>query len=88
VAGNYRVVVVNGSGSITSRVAVLTVRARVPGLFNTGVDDLGAALGDGAVDPHYSLIVNADGPSTDAIVENSTAFPIVTGPWVANNANG
>jgi hypothetical protein len=84
--GDYFAVVENGSGSVTSRVARLTLRAKVPGLFNTGVDASGVALADGAVDPHYSLIVNADGPSSDAIVENSQACPIVTGPWLANTA--
>jgi hypothetical protein len=89
VGGRYHVVVSNSAGSIQSSNVVLTVRARVPGLFNTGVDDSGAALADGAVDPHYQLIVNADDSfSLDAIVENSAAFPIVTGPWVANNASG
>ncbi len=86
VAGDYRVVVANSSGSVTSRVAKLTVRAKVPGLFNTGVGASGAALDDASVDPHYHLIVNADGPSTDAIVHSSTIFPIVAGPWMANTA--
>lgn len=86
VAGNYSVVVSNPSGSVTSRVARVTVLSRVPGLFNTGVDDTGNALGDGAVDGHYQIVVNPDGASPEAFVENSAAFPIVSGPWVANNA--
>jgi hypothetical protein len=85
-AGNYRVTVSNSTGSVDSQNATLTVRALVPGLFNTGVDDNGNALADSAVDPHYTLVVNADSASTDAIVEDSTVFPIVTGPWVANTA--
>jgi hypothetical protein len=86
VAGDYYAVVSNSSGSITSRVAKVTVRAKVPGLFDTGVDSTGAALADGAVDPHYQLIVNADSASTEAFVHSSTIFPIVAGPWLANTA--
>ncbi|HXG47523.1 MAG TPA: immunoglobulin domain-containing protein [Methylomirabilota bacterium] len=85
-AGDYRVIVSNFTGSVTSAVARLTLRAKVPGLFDTGVDDSGNALPDGAVDPHYTLVVNADGPSTEALVQNSAAFPIVSGPWLANTA--
>ncbi|HSH16764.1 MAG TPA: immunoglobulin domain-containing protein, partial [Verrucomicrobiae bacterium] len=83
-AGEYSVVVSNAGGSETSATASLTVRASVAGLFNTGVDENGAALADGAVDPHYTLSVNANGSSTEAIVHDSTIFPIVTGPWLAN----
>ncbi|HSH16920.1 MAG TPA: immunoglobulin domain-containing protein, partial [Verrucomicrobiae bacterium] len=86
-AGAYTVEVSNATGSETSAPATLTVRAKVPGLFNTGVDDNGVALPDDAVDPHYQLVVNADNPdSTEARVQDSTQFPIVTGPWLANNA--
>jgi hypothetical protein len=85
-AGNYFVIVANAAGSATSRVARLTLRAPVPGLFDTGVDDSRVALADGAVDPHWQLVVNADSASLEAIVENSQAFPIVAGPWLANSA--
>ncbi len=88
VGGRYYAIVSNTAGSAQSDAAILTVRAAVPGLFNTGVDDNKVALADGAVDPHYFLVVNADGPSLDAIVQNSAAFPIVAGPWFANNASG
>jgi hypothetical protein len=38
------------------------------------------------VDAHYKLITNPHNPvSTDAIVQDSTVFPIVAGPWVANS---
>jgi len=86
VAGAYRVIASNAFGSVTSRVAMLTVRLPVPGLFDTGVDNSRNALPDASIDPHYSLIVNPDSASPDAIVEDSTMFPIVTGPWVANTA--
>jgi hypothetical protein len=84
--GNYHVVVSNSAGSATSDPATLTVRASIPGLFNTGVDDNKQALADNAFDPHYILTVNADSASVDAIVEDSTAFPIAGGPWVPNTA--
>lgn len=84
-AGDYSVVVSNFAGSITSTVARVTVLERVPGVFSTGVDDTGAVLEDGAVDPHYQLVLNATDPnSQDALVHDSTVFPIVAGPWVAN----
>lgn len=84
-AGDYSVTVSNFAGTTNSAVATVTVLERVPGVFNTGVDDTGAVLADGAVDPHYKLVVNATNPdSQDAIVHDSLVFPIVAGPWVAN----
>src|ERR1041385_6621192 len=68
----------------------LNVRAQsipLADLFNTGVGGTGVALADGGIDPHYRLVVNADSSSTNAIVENSQAFPIVSGPWVTNAPN-
>ncbi|HZO83702.1 MAG TPA: hypothetical protein VFC26_00685, partial [Verrucomicrobiae bacterium] len=77
----------------TSYVIALTIAlsiahlhaAPIPGLFNTGVDDTGAVLADNAVDTHYTITVNPDGGLPDAIVEDSTRFPIVAGPWMANS---
>lgn len=87
-SGSYAVVVSNAAGTITSPVATLTVLDRVPGLFNTGVDNQGDPLADGEVDPHYRLTANPQDPaSSDAIVEDSTAFPIVSGPWVPNTSS-
>jgi len=86
VAGDYFVIVANGAGSITSRTARLTVRDKVTTFFNTGVDEFGDAMPDGSPDTHYSLIVNPDSATTVPVVEDSTVFPIVAGPWVANNA--
>jgi hypothetical protein len=83
--GDYSLQVTNVGGSVTSTAVGLTVTQPVPGLFNTGVNDSRVALADGEVDPHYQLIVNphAEG-STSAFVEDSTVFPIVAGPWLAN----
>jgi hypothetical protein len=85
-AGEYRVRVSNEAGNVTSSIATLAVLQIIPGVFNTGVDYSGTALADNTVDPHYALFINPDTGSTDALVEDSTVFPIVTGPWVANEA--
>jgi hypothetical protein len=84
---NYSVVVANAFGVVTSAVARVIVFEPIVGLFNTGVDSNGDALPDGTVDPHYALLVNPDGGSPDAIVQSSTEFPIVAGPWLANALN-
>jgi hypothetical protein len=85
-AGTYTVLVSNPAGDTLSQEAVIVVRDLIPTAFNTGVDDSGNALPDGTVDAHYKLILNPDSASSDTFVEDSTLFPIVTGPWVANNA--
>jgi len=85
-SGDYTVVVSNVVSVVRSRAAKLKVLERIPGLFNTGVGADGAVLADYALDPHYRLVTNADGPSDQALVEDSTLFPIVGGPWVANTA--
>ena len=84
---DYTVVVANGSGSVTSAVARLTVFEPIATLFNGGLDASRNPLADGLNDPHYFIVTNADGAPISAIVENSTAFPIVAGPWLANTAS-
>lgn len=79
----YAAVIRNGFGMVTSAVARLTVFEPIPDLFNTGVGGDRVTLADGAVDPHYQLIDNPDTGSIDAIVEDSKAFPIVDGTWLA-----
>lgn len=83
--GEYTVVVRNAFGSQTSSIARVTVLEIIPGLHNTGVSHEGFVLDDGATDPHYTLVLNADGPGTEALVQDSTVFPIVEGPWIANS---
>ncbi|CAN5189173.1 hypothetical protein BH23VER1_BH23VER1_26650 [soil metagenome] len=83
--GDYDVVVTNDFGSATSNVATIAVSLPIPGIFNTGVDDEGVPLFDYEFDPHYQIVVNPDTESQDAIVQDSTLFPIVDGPWVANS---
>jgi hypothetical protein len=84
-AGNYTVLVSNSKGSVRSAVATIEVLERVPGVFDTGVDDQGTVLEDGGVDTHYRLTVNPDDAAVTApIVHDSTVFPIVGGTWVFN----
>lgn len=84
---DYAVTISNGAGNSTTAAAHLTVFETIPDLYNTGLNDGHGALADGAVDTHYVLLQNPDTGSPDAIVEDSTAFPIVTGPWLANTAS-
>jgi hypothetical protein len=85
-AGQYSLSVTNSAGSAVTAPVALEVSRRIPGLYNTGVDDTHAALPDNTVDAHWKLVVNPHIDSQDAIVQDSTAFPIVAGPWVANTA--
>jgi hypothetical protein len=83
--GNYDVVVRNGAGSTNSSAVALKVLDAVPGLFGTGVDPTGPVLADGEADAHYKLTTNPNGAETEPVVHDSTVFPIVDGPWVANS---
>jgi hypothetical protein len=84
---DYSLWITNSSGSVTSAVAHLTVYELIPDLFNTGVNSNRVSLADGSVDPHYQLIVNPDTGSTNAIVEDSSVFPIAGGAtWLADTA--
>lgn len=78
----YSARVSNSAGPVTSAAANLTVYEPIPDLYSTGLDDARAPLADGAVDPHYTLIENPDVQSTDAIVQDTSVFPISTGTWL------
>ena len=81
--GSYTVLVTNDYGSDLSDPAVLTVRDNLAGLFDTGMGQNCVVLGGGTNDPHYTLIVNADGASPiPAIVAAQLPSP----PWVLNSA--
>jgi len=56
------------------------------GLFNTGVDNAGNPLPDGAVDPHYALVQSPD-PTYDGPEAFATG-PIPAPPWVSNSLVG
>ncbi|HEY1120040.1 MAG TPA: Ig-like domain-containing protein, partial [Haloferula sp.] len=80
--GSYTLVVTNSVNSATSNAAVVSVLENVPGVFATGVNDFGQALPAGAIDSHYSLIVNPDNPSsTDVLVQNP-----IPGSWVPHTS--
>lgn len=79
--GDYTVRVSNSAGTITGPAVSLIVDEPIPGLFSTGLDEARALLADNTVDSHYKLVENPDVQSTDAIVENTAAFPIVGGTW-------
>jgi hypothetical protein len=89
-SGTYTLTVMNEANptGITSDPALVCVnqqRITVPGLYGTGVDDTGALLPDGAVDPHYLLTASADPgyPGPNAMVV-SNGWPIVAGAWALN----
>jgi hypothetical protein len=78
VIGNYRVIVTNSFGSVTSEVAVVEWGVRIAELFNTGVDENRNFYSGGQIDPHYQLIVSPDPffPGPDALVMHNGAFPL------------
>lgn len=71
-SGIYAVKVTNSVGFVDSATVQVTVMAAVPGFFNTGVDASGAGLNGGENDPHYTLIVNADGDDDIAAIVQGT----------------
>ncbi|MEM7386332.1 MAG: immunoglobulin domain-containing protein, partial [Verrucomicrobiota bacterium] len=81
-SGTYRVTVSNGFGSIVSDPVDLTVLRSISGLFGTGLDEQGSPLADLAVDPHFRIVENPDGASMDAIVHDTSIWPLVEGPWL------
>jgi hypothetical protein len=85
-AGTYTVVLKNPLGVCTGAVAKLIVLDPIPGLYNTGVKDDGTVLNDLEIDPHYSVELNPDGPSRNAIVADSTSVAFGAGLWLGNNA--
>ncbi|MBI5388411.1 MAG: lamin tail domain-containing protein [Verrucomicrobia bacterium] len=62
--------------------------ATISGLFATGVDNAGALLPGGSVDPHYRLVQSADasapGPNAIVINEGWPIIPAASGVWLAN----
>lgn len=85
--GSYLAKVTNAFGNVSSNPVTITVMDGVANVFSTGVDNTGAALPDASEDPHYQLIINANGDNDiPAVVHNSNIFPIVAGPWLADTA--
>lgn len=58
--------------------------APIPGLFNTGVDGVGATLPGGAIDPHYRLVESADANYPGPYVVVSDVIP--AGYWLPNTS--
>jgi len=77
--GEYRVIATNEHGSAVSEAAKVTVGALFSELFNTGIDDSGAALSGESVDPHYFLVDSNDlnnlGPDTIVWLDDNGPFP-------------
>ncbi|MES2660794.1 MAG: Ig-like domain-containing protein [Verrucomicrobiota bacterium] len=76
--GYYYMVATNEFGTVTSNYVDVAVLDIIPG-FGTGVNGEGLALENGIIDPHYKLITNPDGGSTDVFVQSP-----VPGAWVTN----
>ena len=57
---------------------------RIPGLFNTGVDDDGLPLGDFDEDPHYTMSDAPDGAVDPANALGGPPSP----PWAENSSSG
>lgn len=72
-----------GAVAATAIVLVLSAAsanaAPISGLFATGVDGAGVALGDGDTDSHYSIL----SPAQAGIVINQASIP---GSWVSNSS--
>jgi PA14 domain/HYR domain len=62
---------------------IVVNRAKIPELFNTGVDVLGRPLTDNAIDPHYLFSVVGGQPMVSFIATAAGGFPI--GPWLPDN---
>lgn len=63
---------------------IIVNRATIPGLFNTGVDDLGRPLKENAGDPHYTMPVVGGLTTIPFVATAAGGFPI--GPWIPDNS--
>jgi len=84
-AGDYTLIAENALGRTTSAVAVVKVGLGITELFNTSVDDTGAVLPGGLVDPHYQLISSADPafPGPNAMT-HLNQWPVGGGVYLPN----
>ena len=80
---NTTVVILFGAFGVVGWLASAEAALPITSLYNTGVDDNGVALGDSAVDPHYTVVSGPSGavPASTVIDDD---FPIP--PWLDNNA--
>jgi hypothetical protein len=57
--------------------------ATIPGLYNTGVDNTGAVLSDGASDAHYTLAAGSASSGPTFVATSASGWPIAPlGPWL------
>ncbi len=65
---------------------------KIPGLYNTGVDDAGDALagGNGVADTHYRILSFSPGVPTQAVTFHDPAYPAddADSRWIAQHADG
>lgn len=82
-AGDYTCKIENSVDDVITNTATIVVLNRIPGLFNTGVGIDGQLLPHGAVDPHYSLLINPEDSGSMISLVQGIGIP---GAWVANSA--
>ncbi len=80
---NTAVVILFGAFCVVGWLASAEAALPITNLYNTGVDDNGVALGDSAVDPHYTVVSGPSGAVAASTVIDDD-FPIP--PWLDNNA--
>jgi hypothetical protein len=71
----------------TMLLAANLAAAPIPGLYSTGVNDAGALLEPGEIDPHYTITASADpeaGPGPEAYTLQP-GYPV--GPWFEEGPN-
>jgi hypothetical protein len=78
--GDYTLVASNGSGSVTSAVARLSLLETIPSLHNSGIDASGLPIAGGSLDPAWTFATNPDGGAASVYV--GSAIP---GAWLAND---
>lgn len=78
--GNYRVIVSNAFGVVTSQVATVEWGLPMKELFNTGVDENRVFLSGGQVDSHYRLVSSPDPffPGPAAFVMHNGGYPLIS----------
>lgn len=62
---------------------IVVNRAKIPELFNTGVDNFDRPLPEDAIDPHYVFSVVGGQPMPSFVATAAGGFPI--GPWLPDN---
>ena len=75
--------------ALLASISVVAQAVPITGLFNTGVDDFGVALGAGAADSHYSIVSPAQAARVIVDAIPGTWLPNTSSRrWIWQNANG